>query len=415
VRSDLITAYLRWAFLRAALARGWWLVTALYLVVVANLSPSQLVLIGVFQGLTVVITEVPAGVLADAVSRRLALVVAHLVMGAGMAMTGFVGTFPLLVLSQCLWGLGWAMASGADVAWITDELDRVDVIDRVLTAQGRYDLIGASVGIIVFGALGWAAGLSVAIVAAGLTMIGLGLATVARWPESHRGPGVASRPWTAHGAVLRRSVSVARADRVILVLLASTFLVNGGAEGFGRLFERRLLALGLPTAPDPIVWFAALALLGAALGAATLVLVEARIAGTGVARRLYVAFCLIGAAGLVAFAHPPNTASAVACALLVKGIVFPTVRVAGTVLVNRRAPSEARATVHSLLSQAENVGEIVCGIVLAVIASGISGTAMLMVSAGLVAAAGAVARAARDKRAATRPPHPVAAPPTDRP
>lgn len=103
---DLASAFLRWAPLRAALARGWWLATAVYLLVVADLSPFQLVLIGVFQGVTVVIAEVPAGVLADAVSRRLALVLAHVVMGAGMAMTGFVTAFPLLVVSNCLSGLG---------------------------------------------------------------------------------------------------------------------------------------------------------------------------------------------------------------------------------------------------------------------------------------------------------------------
>ena len=135
--SSLATAYLRWVFIRAALARGWWLTTAVYLVTVADLSPAQLVLIGVFQGLTVVLAEVPAGVLADTSSRRLALVVAHVVMGSRMALTGFVTEYPLIVLSQCLWGLGWAISSGADVAWITDELDRPDAIDRVLTAQGR--------------------------------------------------------------------------------------------------------------------------------------------------------------------------------------------------------------------------------------------------------------------------------------
>ena len=340
---DLTTAYLRWSLARAALARGWWLATALYLVLVAGLSPSQLVLIGVFQGLTVVVAEVPAGALADAVSRRLALVIAHVVMGTGMVMTGFVTAFPLLVVSQCLWGLGWAIASGADVAWITDELDRFDLIDRVLTAQGRFDLMGTAVGIIIFGALGWATTLSVAIVVAGVSMIGLGVAIVSRWPESHRQTDNCGRPWTASAAVLRRGVAVARTDRVIVLVLACTLLVNGGAEGFGRLFERRLLALRLPTAPDPIVWFAALALVAAALGATTLSFVEARIAGVGVARRTYVAACGIGTVGLVVFALAPNTGSAVAGALLVKGIAFPTVRVAGTILVNRRTPSDARA------------------------------------------------------------------------
>ena len=131
------TAFLRWALVRAALARGWWLATAAYLVVVVELSPALLVLVGVFQGVTVVIAEVPAGVLADTISRRLALVVAHVVMGAGMTLTGVVTGYPSVVLGQCLWGLGWAISSGADVAWITDEFDRPDVIDRVLTAQGR--------------------------------------------------------------------------------------------------------------------------------------------------------------------------------------------------------------------------------------------------------------------------------------
>jgi MFS family permease len=380
MRSDLTTAYLRWSLLRAALARGWWLATALYLVLVAGLSPSQLVLIGVFQGLTVVVAEVPAGVLADAVSRRLALVVAHVVMGTGMAMTGFVTAFPLLVVSQCLWGLGWAIASGADVAWITDELDRFDLIDGVLTAQGRFDLIGAVAGIIVFGTLGWATTLSVAIVVAGVSMIGLGLAIVARWPEARCQTDLVGRPWAASAAVLRRGVAVARTDRVVVLVLASTLLVNGGAEGFGRLFERRLLALGMPTTPDPIVWFAAVALVAAAT-------------------RTYVAGCGIGTVGLVVFALAPSTASAVAGALLVRGIAFPTVRVAGTILVNRRTPSNARATVHSMLSQSENAGEIICGLALAGIASATSSTVTLMASAALVAAAGATL-AAGDRESA---------------
>jgi hypothetical protein len=399
----LTTAYLRWAFLRAALARGWWLVTALYLVVVADLSPSQLVLVGVFQGLTVVVAEVPAGVFADAVSRRLALVVAHVVMGAGMAMTGLVTAFPLLVVTQCLWGLGWAISSGADVAWITDELDQPGlrngstVIDRVLIAQGKVELLGAVAGIVVLGVLGGTTGLALAIVLAGLSMIGVGLLLVGRWPEDRRAPNRSLGAWAASSAVLKQGITVARADRTIALVLVSTLLVNGGAEGFGRLFDRRLLALGVPARPDPIVWFAALALVAAALGAFTLRFVEARIDGDGVAKSSYVVACAIAAAGLVVFAHAPSTQAAVAGALVVNGIGWPIIRVAATVLVNRRTPSESRATVHSLLSQSENLGEIVCGLGLAAIAGLTSPTVTLMVSATLVAAAGVVATAVHDR------------------
>ncbi len=387
---DLAAAFLRWALLRAALARGWWLATAVYLVVVADLAPAQLILIGVFQGVTVVIAEVPAGVLADAVSRRLALVLAHVVMGAGMAMTGVGTAFPLLVVANCMWGLGWALSSGADIAWITDELDRPDLIDRVLAAQARRGLLGSAIGIVAFGALGWATTLSTAIVVAGLAMIGLGLFLVARWPETRFAPADAGRRGAESRAILRRGVALARADSVVLLVLTATLLINGAAEGFGRLFERRLVLLGIPTDLDPIVWFAAVALLAAALGAMTLRIVEARIDGRGVAKRVYVAACAIGCAGLLVFANAPNAASAVAGSLLVSGIGFPITRTASSILVNRRTTSDVRATVHSFLSQAENLGEIIFGLALAFIAGSTSSAVALMASAALVACAGAV-------------------------
>jgi predicted MFS family arabinose efflux permease len=395
VDSSLTTAYLRWALTRAALARGWWTTTAVYLVVVAELSPAELVLVGVFQGVTVVLAEVPAGVLSDTISRRLALVVAHVVMGAGMTLTGFVTGYPSIVLGQCLWGLGWAISSGADVAWITDELDRPEVIDRVLTAQGRYELLGNPAGVACFGALAWATNLPTAMVVAGVGMMGLGVLAVARWPESARPATSAAGRWRATVSILRRGLSTARHDRTIALVLGATLLVNGGAEGFGRLFERHLLDLGLPTSPAPIAWFAAISLVAAALGAISLYWVEARIDGQGVATTAYVGASAIAAIGLVLFAHAPSVEWAIATSLLIQGVGFPTVRVAATILVNRRTPSDTRATVHSLLSQAENLGEIVCGLLLAAVAATLSPTVTLTGSALLVAAAGmTVSRAA---------------------
>ena len=394
--SSLTTAYLRWAFIRAALARGWWLTTAVYLVTVADLSPPELVLIGVFQGCTVLVAEVPAGVLADTISRRLALVIAHVVMGAGMALTGLVTEYPLIVLSQCLWGLGWAISSGADVAWITDELDRPGVIDRVLAAQGRYDLLGNPAGIAGFGALAWATSLSTAIVVAGVAMVGLGVVVVARWPESDRPRTEPGPRWAATVATFRKGLATARFDRIVALVLIATLLVNGGAEGFGRLFERHLLDLGLPTSPEPIVWFAAIGILAAALGSISLYWVEARIHGRHVATVAYVAACGLAATGLTVFAHAPNVESAIAAALLVRGTGFPMIRVTATILVNRRTTSDTRATVHSLLSQAENLGEVLFGLLLASVAAALSPTVTLVGSALLVAAAGFTVSRARE-------------------
>jgi hypothetical protein len=396
MQSDIATAFMRWTCLRATFARGYWLVAALYLVVIAHLTPAELVLLGTFQGITVLIAEVPAGVLADAVSRRLSLVTGHVVMGIGMAMAGLVRSFPLLVVSQCLWGLGWAFSSGADVAWLTDELDRPDVIDRIVVACARWDLVGNAIGIVAFAGLAWATTLSTAIVTAGVAMILLGLLTVARWPETRFTPAVAGQRWRESALILRRGVAVARADRVILTIIVATLLVNGSGEAYGRLLDQRLVALGMPTHPDLIVWFALLGLVGVALGGVVLRIVEAHIDRAGVAKRTYALACTLGVIGLLLFANAPNVSTALAGSLLVSGIAYPVIRTAGVVWVNRRAPSAVRATVHSLLSQAEQAGEIIFGLTLAVLAGAASVTVALTGAAFLLGCAAALVTATRE-------------------
>jgi MFS family permease len=397
VSSNLATAYLRWTFTRAALARGYWVVTALYLVVIAHLSPFQLIVIGTFQGITVLVAEIPAGVIADAVSRRRTLAFAHAVTGAGMVMAGLVRSFPLLVASQCLWGLGWAIASGADVAWMTDELEAHAVVDRVLVAQARWDLFGNAVGTVVFAAIGWAASLAVAIVASGTAMALLGF-VVLRWPETRRAHSPGTPALRSTTAVLRRGIALARADRVVLAIIGATALVNGGSEVLGRLRELRLVQLGLPAHPDPIVWFAALTLVGVALGAIALRAVEVRVHDEPVARRVYVLGCAVGAVGLVCFAFAGNVATGGAGVLLVAGVAAPIVRAVATISVNRRATSDVRATVHSFVSQAEQAGEIVFGFGLALVAQA-SATVALVAAAVLLGLAGVlVARTATVER-----------------
>jgi hypothetical protein len=137
------------------------------------------------------------------------------------------------------------------------------------------------------------------------------------------------------------------------------------------------------------------------LGAAALRVVEARIGGADVARRVYAASCALGAVGIVLFAHAPDARWAVAAVLLVSGVAHPgtVVRTVGEIWVNRRTTSAVRATVHSLLSQAEHVGEITFGLALAAIAGATSATGTFTASAVVIAAAAlVVSRAGRQER-----------------
>lgn len=381
------TRYSRWLFLRSAASRGWWLVTAVYLVVDAELGPAQLVLIGTAQGLTVLVAEVPAGVVADVVSRRRALVIAQVVSGVGMAATGFVTSYPLLVITQCLWGLGWAFSSGADTAWITDEVADSAVIDRVLARGARWALAGAATGTIFFGAVAWATRLDVAIVTAGAVMLALSI-YVARFPETNFRRASGTTPSGLQ--VARRGLGVVRADRVIFMILLSTLLVNGAGEGYGRLLERRLIDLGMPQMGELIVSFAALSLACLVLGAVMLSLAERRIEGAGAARRIYVTMTFVSAAGILVFAHASTAAVGLMAVLLVNGFAGPVARPVSDIWINRRTPSAVRATVHSLNSQAENLGEILFGFPLAAAAGALSATAALTGCAILTAVAGFV-------------------------
>ena len=82
-------------------------------------------------------------------------------------MTGLVTAFPLLLDTQILWALGWSFSGGADVAWLNDELNQPQQVDRVLMARARSDLTGSSIGMIASGLLAAVIGLGNAVVITG--------------------------------------------------------------------------------------------------------------------------------------------------------------------------------------------------------------------------------------------------------
>jgi hypothetical protein len=386
-KTTLVAAYLRWIWWRALLHRGWWLVTSVYLVVDAGLSASQLVVIGVAQAAVGLVCEIPAGVVADTISRKWSLVVSHALMGTAMLMTGLVTEFGALVATQMLWGLSWTFASGAEVAWITDELDEPAWVSVVLVRAGRADLTGAAAGLVGLGAVGAVTDPRTAMVLAGTAMLALGLYVV-RFREERFVPAPSSR-WAAAWSILGHGTALVRSSRPILVVFGATLLVNGAWNGAGRMWPRRLVDLGLPS--DPVVWFTVLGLLALLVGAAALRLVETRVESP---RRSYVAACAAGLGGLVVLAAAPEEVTASAAVLFVSGIAVPLTRTLATIWVNRETTSDVRATVHSFLAQAEYLGEIALGLGVAGIALAAGLSPALLACAGLFALAIVIADSA---------------------
>jgi MFS family permease len=378
--------FLTWNFLRAALHQGWWLVTSLYMVVDAGLSTAELLWIAAAQGVASFAFEIPAGAVADTVGRKPAIVVSHLVMAAAMITTGLSPGFVPLMIAQMLWGISWTFASGADVAWATDEIDRPDRIHLLLAAQGRWQMIGAGTGILAFGALAALIDRPTAIVAAGVLMLAIGAWFALRFPERNF-TRVRARHLHAALDIARRGARLAVRDRTLFVLVAVTVLVNGAADAFGRVYPVALADLGLPAGPPGTAWFTAIALAGYVLAVLTLTAVQPRLDTDRGARAGLVAACLTGAFGLALTGLAPNLELAVAAVIIASGIAMPLTRTITTIWVNRRTTSDIRATTHSFFAQSEYIGEILCTAMLAGLAA-TGGT--LVLTAALFAAAAAI-------------------------
>jgi hypothetical protein len=76
--------------------------------------------------------------------------------------------------------------------------------------------------------------------------------------------------------------------------------------------------------------------------------------------------------------------------LLASGAAFSVTRVVSVIWVNRRSTSDIRATIHSFLSQAETVGEVVGGLALVVTAQAAGLSAAFIASGALIACVGAL-------------------------
>lgn len=100
-----------------------------------GLSPLQLVLVGTTLEVACFLFEIPTGIVADLYSRRLSVIIGFTFIGAGFLLQGLVPTFLAILAAQVLWGLGFTFTSGADQAWITDEVGEEKVAPVFVRTQ----------------------------------------------------------------------------------------------------------------------------------------------------------------------------------------------------------------------------------------------------------------------------------------
>ncbi|MDA1258328.1 MAG: MFS transporter, partial [Chloroflexi bacterium] len=93
----------------------------------AGLNPFQLLLVGAVLEGSVLIAEVPTGIVADAYSRRRSVIIGYAILAIGFLIWGSIASLETILLAQVFWAVGFAFTSGAQNTWIADEVGDDDV------------------------------------------------------------------------------------------------------------------------------------------------------------------------------------------------------------------------------------------------------------------------------------------------
>jgi MFS transporter, DHA3 family, tetracycline resistance protein len=386
-----------------------WVVAAVYLVRTLHLSPLQLVLMGTAMEGAVFLFEVPTGVVADTYSRRLSLIVGYLGMGAAWVAVGLVSTPGVVIALWAVWGISYTFTSGAEEAWLADEVGQ-ERAGRVFLHAARFGQAGAVVGLLLQVAVG-VASLRAGVVLGGAFTIMCGLACIVlmeehgfrrRTREERHSPFREMRTTAAAGA------RYARAAPVIVLLVGVGIFAGMSSEGFDRLKEAHFLRdVGLPAVGhlSPVVWFGVFYLVGMANGfiGTTFLIRRFDRDGSDTISAALLCCVVFELAAMVAFALAWSAWAAVAALLgvfLARNLANPLY----TIWLNEQiTDSSVRATVFSISGQADAIGQTAGGPVLGAIGN------IWGIRAALLAGATALAPAAALLARATRRPEVVPA------
>lgn len=337
-------------------------VNMVYQVSVARLEPLQLVLVGTMLELTIFIFEVPTGVVADVYSRRLSVIIGYFLIGLGFLLEGSIPVFSAIVMGQMLWGLGYTFTSGATQAWISDEIGEAAAGQAFLRGN-QAGQVGALIGIVISVLLG-SIRVNIPIQVGGGLYILLGALMVIFMPEHGFKPTPRGErsSWQNMAYTLRGGLRMVRLRPALITILAIGLFYGLYSEGYDRLWTKHLLdRFTLPALGglNPIAWFGLINAVGIFFSTAATEWVRRRLDTTshsGVARVLMLA--TIGLIlGLLCYTWAGNFGLALAMIWLVdatRNVIGPLY----TTWVNQRLDPSVRATVISMSSQVDAIGQI---------------------------------------------------------
>ncbi|ABY37006.1 MAG TPA: MFS transporter [Chloroflexus aurantiacus] len=349
-----------------------WTGFTIYQLTVVNMSPLQLVLVGSVLEITILLCEVPTGVIADLISRRLSIMLGFTLTGGAYLLQALVPTFPIAVLGAVIWGVGITCVSGAYDAWLADELGQEHLGSALLRGEqvARVAALCGLAGSAILGSI--ALGLPV-LVGGCLFIIGAAYCLIAM-PETHFRRAVDDERTTWHrmATTLRDGVRLVRRRPYLLRLLAVLFFFGLFSEAWDRLWQSHLVLtfdLAALTPIAPIVLLAALIGIEMLLSIAAAEVLRRRLRSDDQrqTQRLVFGFTAVMVAGLLIYGLAPHIGIAVIAFLgfsVARGLIGPLLSTWQNAQID---DSRVRATVLSLGGQSDALGQLAGGLPLGAI------------------------------------------------
>lgn len=366
-------------------------VNLIYMVQVAHLNPLQLVLVGTVLEGTVFLFEVPTGIVADVYSRRLSIIIGTFLLGVGLALQGVVPEFGVILLAQVIWGIGYTFTSGATEAWLSDEIG-VDRANPLFLRASQINLIAGITGVAIATAIGNFS-IRLPILLGGGLYLAMGFVLLAVMPEHGftPTPREARTTWQVVRGQFTSGASLVRRSHVLLTILAIMAIAGAATESYDRLSTAHILTnFTFPTFAGwkPVVWLGIFSIAGRFLNIGVFEVVRRRVdtnSHRAVARTLTATTALLVLCYL-AFALAGSLWFAVIASFgvrLFRNINDPL----QTAWVNQHVDSRVRATVISMTSQADAIGQTAGGPVIGAVGVLASIRAALVVGGGILSPA----------------------------
>lgn len=341
------------------------MISAIYRVETAGLNPLQLVLVGTVLELSVFVFEIPTGIVADMKSRRLSVIIGYFLIGLGFMVEGAFPFFGAILLAQVIWGTGATFTSGAEEAWLADELGE-EGLSQVYLRGSQLAQIGTLIGIGISVVLGQIA-FGLPMFAGGLLIVLMAGFLVLFMPETGFTPipKTERSNWQNMGDTFKNGLAVVRGQKILMLILAMTFFFGLSSEGLDRLWEAHFLAnITFPTLANlsVVTWFGLINVGQLLLNLGLTEVVRRRIKTDDDSTA--VRFLLIMNAGFIVSLIVFALAASFPIGLLSIWSVSVTRRIAYPVhaaWTNKKLKPESRATVLSMRGQLDAIGQFIGG------------------------------------------------------